>query len=713
MANRTWGLLLASASLLALTAPALADTASIETVVVTASKRAEAIKDVPMAVTAISGDELSKLHATNFADFIDHVPGMTFVASDPGHTQLILRGVNAGGVGSTVGTYLDETPYGSSSALANGVITTPNLDTFDIQRVEVLRGPQGTLYGASTLGGLLKFVTNAPDPTGFAAAAELGGNAVDQGGTGWDAKAMVNVPLSDNAAIRATGYVTRDAGFIDDPVLAEKNVNDVKSQGGRVSMLWELSKVFSIRATALFQDMKSDASFSQDMVPDPVTGGLTFKPLFGPLEQGRLADEYSAVRYRLYNATADYDLGWAALTSATSYGTFNDHLLGDDTNIFGLFVPQMLGQKKFTEEARLASPTGRAFEWLAGIYYTNESAELRQNLTVTPDSPPIAFVQLDSRYVETAGFVNATYHFSPAFDLSVGGRLSHDSQSAFEFGLASANGASDENVFTWSVAPLWHVTDNVTAYARIAKGWRPGGPNALPPKTKGVPPTYGADSLIDYELGVKSAFLDGRLSLDADVFHIDWSNIQLLTVIDNFGVNGNGGTAQSDGFEWNANWIPVDNLNLALSGAYTDARLTSDTGPLVGGVKGAGLPYSPKWSTFFDADYTFASIGAFKPFVGLSWQYIGERESGYDPSHGGQRMLPSYSTIDLRAGVDYDRWSLALYGKNLGDERGITDVGATGSFAAAQAAGVPFQHTVPTAAFIQPRTVGLTLTGKL
>jgi outer membrane receptor protein involved in Fe transport len=661
-----------------------------------------------MSVTAVTSETLEKLHATSFSDFVTHVPGMNYTAGDPGHTTLILRGINAGGIGSTIGTYLDETPYGSSSALANGTLTTPNIDTFDIERVEILRGPQGTLYGSSTLGGLLKFVSKAPDTSGFAAEGEVGGSTVNEGGWGWETKAMVNVPLGDMFAVRATGYMVRDPGFIDDPVLGERDVNDVRNDGGRVSLLFKPMDNLSFRVTALMQDLKTNAGFDQDMM---VGSGGNLVPTFGPLEHGRGADEFSSVRYRLYNATADYDMDWASLLSTTSYGTFNDHILTDATNVYGLYIDAGLAQKKFTEELRLTSPSGEKLEWLAGVYYTNESGGLTQNLVPTPGGPVLAFLALNSRYVETALFGNFTYHFSPAFDVTIGGRFAHDSQNAFEFGLASQSGQSDENVFTYSFAPRWHINDDITAYARIAKGWRPGGPNALPPNvTPDVPKTYDADSLVNYELGVKSTFLDNRLSVDADIFHIDWEAIQLLEVVQGFGINANGGRAQSDGFEWAVNWLPLDGLDLNFGGAYTHARLTT-LASTVGGVTGDNLPYTPMWSTSLDADYTFPSMGGFTPFVGASWQFTGSRASAF--LSGGQSNVPSYNTFDLRAGLDYDRWSITLYGKNLGDERGISQVGQTPSLAAAQGAGQPPGTLQPTVSFIRPRTIGLTLTGKL
>ncbi len=315
MKRRFTTILLGSISFLALTAPVWAANDSIEEVVVTASKRTEAVKDVPMAVTVLGQDQLDRLNARSYEDFIKNVPGMSLTEASPTHPQLILRGINAGGVGSTVGTYLDETPYGSSSSLANGTDTAPNLDTFDMQRVEVLRGPQGTLYGASTMGGLLKFVTNAPDPSGFAAQVEAGGTDVDHGGSGGFARAMVNVPISDEFAVRLVGYDSHDGGWVDDPGRGVKNTNGVTNYGGRVEALFKPTDKFSVRLNLLSE--KVDAG--NNNVEDVVVTGNSFHPLVGDYQELRTTNEPSRARYMIYNATIDWDLDWASLTSVTSF----------------------------------------------------------------------------------------------------------------------------------------------------------------------------------------------------------------------------------------------------------------------------------------------------------------------------------------------------------------------------------------------------------
>ena len=250
-------------------------------------------------------------------------------------------------------------------------------------------------------------------------------------------------------------------------------------------------------------------------------------------------------------------------------------------------------------------------------------------------------------------------------------------------------------------------------YARIAKGWHPGGPNVLPiGGAVGVPTFFGPDSLIDYEVGVKSTLFDNTGSLDVDAFHIDWSGIQLLVVAGTppVAVNANGGTAVSNGFEWNFGWNPIENLTLGFSGAYTDAHLTSGTDPiLVGAADGAPLPYSARWQTNVSGDYRFMPMSnGLTPFIGADVHYTGKRFSGFGggvvPPTLNQYPIAGYTTLDARIGVDFQNWTLEIYGKNLTDTYGITNFQATGTSAASGSAA--------TASIILPRELGITLRTK-
>jgi outer membrane receptor protein involved in Fe transport len=701
-------------------AMAAAAAPTVQEIVVTADKREENLRDVAQSVTAISGDSLEVQRAVSFEDYVTRVPGMNLVSTQPGATRLVLRGINAGGVSATIGTYVDETPYGSVTGLSNGAVLAPDFDTFDIKRVEVLRGPQGTLYGASSLGGLLKFVTNAPDPSGYSGRIEVDGDTVESGSASGSVKGVFNAPVGGSAAIRLGGYYNHQSGYIDDPIRHARNVDGVTISGARLGILVRPSDKLSLRLSAVAQDINSQGTSIEDV------NRLTLDPVHGDLTQSRTFSAPNKVTYRVYNLTADYDLGFASLLSATSYGTLRQEGNGDATAqlgptltaIFkqplGTGVIQNLRQKKFTQEIRLASPA-QTFEWLVGAFYTRETNNLDQSLNaISLSSPPqivaglggLQVVGLPTVYDEYAGFANVDYHFTDRFDVSVGGRYSHNKQSETQFSsgplagpTTAFTGASSEDVFTFAVAPKYKLSDTTTVYARVSKGYRPGGPNALSPLAPAaVPRTFQSDSIIDYEAGIKADLLDRSVSLELTAFYIDWSDIQLLVRVGNFGVNANAGSAESKGLEGSFTYVPIQGLTLSANGAYTDAILKSDTGPLLGGHNGDRLPYSSPVSGSLSAEYTTPLTDDTRLFVGASARFTGRRRSDFNATFG-QTSLPSYTTVDMHAGLDRGRYRVEAYVKNLSDERGILFLGGIGST----------PNGAVQAGVIRPRTIGLTL----
>jgi iron complex outermembrane recepter protein len=695
----------------------------LTTIIVTAEKRAEPLKEVPMSVTAISGGTLDELQARDFSDYAALVPGLSLASSQPGLTRLTLRGQNAGGVGSTVGVYVDETPFGSSTALLNGATNTGDLDPWDMQRIEVLRGPQGTLYGANTEGGLLKFVTNAPVLGTLSGAAEVAGESVAHGGNGGSVHATLNLPVGDIAAFRVSGFDQDAAGYIDDPSRGKSDLNEGHKSGARASFLVAPTDDLSFRLTASTQQSRYGGTNVVDV--DPVT----LHPLHGDLTQERLFSEPSSFKYENFNATVDWNAGPVRVLSSTSYGVLRTDTDNDLTPIYGGFAGAIsggaapgallddnVGLEKFTQEIRLASAASDLLEWQVGGYYTRETGELNEHLNAVtlPGGEFSALIEqpiIDSTYKESAGFGDVTLHFNKQFDIQVGGRYSHNEQNVTQTTNFSplispvpqvVNGDSSGNVFTYSVAPRWHVDGNTMVYARVASGYRPGGPNVIPP---GAPSTvatsYGADKTTNVELGVRSTLLDGTLSVDVAAYHVDWKDIQLLESVAGFAINGNGGTARSQGLEWTFDYVPVHGLTFQWTGAYTDAKLTSDA-PTLNAYSGDQLPYAPKWGTSLDGEYVWNWFSSFKGFVGATWSYVGSRASDFMSSAAtppGQLDLPSYNTTAVRLGIDNDHYRVSLYGKNLSDSRGITNYQATGA---------PY----PQVTIIDPRTVGLALSVK-
>jgi iron complex outermembrane receptor protein len=707
----------------------------VQQVVVTAQKRAQTMVDVPQSMSVVGGDTLDKHQATGFADYLKLVPSLQLVQSTPGEGRLVLRGLDTGGVASTVAVYLDETPFGSSSGLANGAILAGDFDTFDLARIEVLRGPQGALYGASSLGGLVKFVTNAPELDRFALRARLGAATVDGGKMSYRSNLVVNTPLSDTVALRMSGSYQKEPGFIDSIGTAgsdiERNINGARNYGGRASLLYKPSTTFDLRLSAVAQNIATDAPGTVESDPD------TLETLYGRPTQSQFVPHMRDIHYRVFNGTANWNLGSASLTSSTSYSTQKQfvredvsfNLTGIVEDIFGVRSELYLGQevelKKFTQELRLSSNTGKRFDWLAGLYYTDEEGAIAQRYhAVVPGSmtpatglPLLADIRLRSNYREVAAFANTTIHLTPVYDLDVGGRYSHNKQDGRQIGDGALAGGpaddsadSSEGVFTYAVALKRKFSERSAVYARAAKGFRPGGPNVLPPNPgPGTPATYDSDSVMSYEAGIKTQTVDGMWSLDLSAFHIKWKDIQLLAVVNGFGVNTNGAGATADGVEISAGFRPMRGLRLSANGAWNKARLDGATDPLVGGFKGDRLPFSPKYTAALLADYRWTIRDTTPAYAGVSVRRIAGQFASFDfdyrTANGRQREIPSYNVFDAHAGVELGTWTVELYGKNLGNSDGRTST-------ASLLANGGFVH--PNGALgtgvIAPRTLGFTLT---
>jgi len=726
----------AAAPLALIATPVLAqapagDSPGEETIIVTAQKREQLLVDVPQSVSVVSGETLERQQATNFKDYLKLVPGLQLNQTTPGFGRLVLRGINTGSVASTVAVYLDETTFGSSSGLVNGAILAGDFDTFDIARIEVLRGPQGTLYGANALGGILKFVTNEPDTTKFEARGRASVETVKGGDESYMGSAVVNLPVSESLAVRASGFYRNIGGFIDSIGTGgsdiEQDINSSKSYGGRVAALFRPSDEFSIQLSAYLQNLDVQASDSVDSNPN------NGKTLYGRLSQSQFVPEFSDIRYRVYSGVLNYDFGFANLTSATSYSTLQQTFRADLTTAFGPLIEAALGVpnnflqdqvtrvRRFTQEVRLQSPESGTLEWLVGGYFTRETGLLDQNLiavtpgTLTPIAglPVLGVARSTSLYREIAGFANATVHLGDRFDVTFGGRYSNNKQRADQSSDGALAGGpstlptarSSENVFTYSVSPKIKFGEKTSLYARVAKGFRPGGPNTLPPGAPVALRSYDSDSLISYELGLKSETEDRTFAIDIALFHIDWKNIQVFGVIDNFGLNFNGGKAKSDGLEFTATLRPTSGLSFSLNGAYTNAKLKDDTPAQVGGLSGDRLPYTPPYSIGANADYEWSLGGDTEAFVGASIRTLSRQTASYNAdlraANGRQPTLSGYSVVDLRAGVDLGRFSVEVYAKNLTNAQGKTslDLGSPPN--------VPFDQAA--AGVIRPRTFGVTL----
>lgn len=702
------------------------ETTDLTAVTVTANKRSERLQDVPMAVSALNGGQLERESAQSFADYATRVPGLNTVTLGPGQTQLTLRGITSGSntPNATVGTYIDDTPFGSSTVYAAGAVLTPDIDPDDVDRIEVLRGPQGTLYGSNTLGGLVKFVTTPPDSTRFAGRVQVGGSSVSHGGDGFDTHAMINLPLvRDQLALRVNAFARRDPGYIDNVANGHKDTNDAKVRGGRAQLLWTPSSTVSVRLAALAQNLDGDALANAGVQVDPVS----LRPIYGDLRQSLTTGTGKfGVRYRLYSADVSADLGWATLVSSTSYGKLDKRSDTDATFAYGPLLNPAFGLdnggysisnpmqlNKVTQELRLQSAADQLVEWRAGVFFTREHTTNDQDVNVFDASTgvpvalpsPAGHVAVGpAKFKEWAGYADVTWHATSRFSVTVGGRYSHDRTEFHEtsFGLLAPTAdftlKSTDTPTTYLVNPTFKFSDTLMVYGRVASSFRPGGANTTVLPGVDAPKTFDQDRLVNYELGLKSSSDDKRSTFELAAFLIQWKDIQLAAQSGGVSFLSNGGKARSHGLEASWNYVAANGLVLSTNATWTHAELTSDTPPGLFGRKGDRLPYIPRLNANVGIDYDFPIGDEWSAFVGGSYRYVGDRISDFATEPGPRFAIPSYSALDLRAGVYVGDFTFKAYVKNVFDKRGVSSIGPETIDPRAS----PFS-----ARYIVPRTVGV------
>ncbi|MEI9995284.1 MAG: TonB-dependent receptor [Rhizomicrobium sp.] len=712
--------------------PKKAETTGIETIVVTATRRDERLHDIPAQVSALSGDTLKKLNAKNVVDFAALTPGLSFESSSPGTNLVAIRGVTTGQaqLNSAVGLYLDDVPLGSSTPNGAGAFT-PNIGLFDLNRIEVLNGPQGTLFGANALGGTLRYITDAPNLDSFSGIAEAEGAYTDDKGGGSGAlRGALNVPIIDGRlGFRAEGVDEYDAGYIDDPDHGRHNLGDARTYQGRASLLFQIDDDFSVQLNGFGQKVQSNGLAAAYM--DPVTG----KPVQGPYEISSAVPQPSQVELYLGSAVVNGDLHWAKLTSITAWQHSQLHDDSDLSVAYGAVLGAVFGPAaiqpyvlrvnawtdRFTQEIRLTSESDQAFEWIVGAFYSSEQTFQSDNILNEADPNgflfglPIGQFLLPSKSRDIALYGDGTYHFSDQLDATVGIRYNWNDQvftshgsgalvnPANPFGTLSVTGKSNDQVATYLFNLRYRPTEDTMIYGRIANGYRPGGPNLITGGAGSGNASFQPDRLWNYELGLRQNFGDGGSFVNLSAYHIDWSDIQQVTNIGGVNQLINAGNARINGVEASASVHILSGLNVDAAAAYTDAKLNDPT-PILGiGYPGARLPLTAHFTFTAAPRYDFELGNAFTGSAILAFRYVGDRTAGYagsavEPLY----KLPSYETVDLDLSLrNAAGWELDPYLKNIFDARGQISANTVTN---------QYVPSAPVPVVIeQPRTVGIVL----
>ncbi len=676
----------------------------LEEIIVTASRRAENLQDVALAVAVIDNDEYILSGRSTLAQELVFVPGVA--VADAGRNwgnDTVIRGINSTGAAG-VASYFDELPFGSSTPYADFGGSQLDGTLLDLSTIDVLKGPQGTLYGASAMGGLIKFNSRPVSLDEWSGSVLADVSSTEGGGTNQLYRVGANGPIAtDTLGVSFTAFYRDKAGYIDNVSIPLDGWDDSEYYGGSGTLRWSVSEKLDIKLQGLILNSEAEglATIQANSLDDvPVPGVAAGEPIFGDYSTGDFVVNPSEYEAELFGLTIDYDLGFADLLLATS---IQEATLAQSSDVsFLTFLADMvvpenaphtsvvatfdIGWEKVSQEIRLTSKSDQSFEWIVGAYYNDEEGNNSQDLVPTPAAPAGAFlVDQPSNYEELSLYATGTYAFSEQWDASLGIRFTdYSTDVAFETTsplfqpLPKTENDEEETNYLFNVR--YRPSDSTSFYGRIASGFRPGGANfvIVDPLT-GQPLNndfFEADSLVSYELGVKGHSASNRFSYELAAFSIDWEDFQVNQSINGIGVTANASEAQSMGAEVSVKFAVTEHLTVTGTYSYTKAELTADE-PTLGGADGDQLPNSPENQGAIDVDYRF-NIGEVPAFAGLAWQYKGDMPVGFDgytdssgmfiPPGAPRLNLDSYNLVDLRAGFTTASFDVSVYVTNVFDE---------------------------------------------
>ena len=695
---------------------AQASSGQLQEVVVTATKRTTTLQETPISIATVSGDDILRRGVPDVNALLSQIPGVAYQTVGPGRTNFTMRGMSgSGGSSPTVGYYLDDIPVTpATSAISSAGKSMISPDLYDLQRVEVLRGPQGTLYGSGSEGGTIRLLTNQPRLGQFEASTDAALTDTARGSTfGYNVNGMVNLPLVDQiASLRLVATERFDGGYIDrivespfppytnttppqrgdvaaGPVVAKySDVNSTRTQALRAVLLIQPAEGLSITPSVFYQKLYQDGQNSYDLPPGN----------FAHYQAGDVPERFEESFY-LYALTLKYTTDTFSLSSTTSeLNTYFYNLEDVDEQWYGTFLPygspfltdgdgwERHDQRQFSEELRLASNGDRQLQWLLGAFYNDfkdQLSFLEQSSQLIPfDGSALAFQDYEPDHLkQEAAFGEATYAVTPVFKVTAGLRYFHY---AFDFlqdysGLATApplssTGSNSASGTTPKLALAYIPNGDLTVFASATKGFRPGGANLpIPFAFCGTDlatlnaTTYNPDSVWSYEIGEKGRLLDGTMAIRTSVYYIDWKNVQQnIPLACGFDYTANAGAAVSKGAEFEIDARLNEAFTVHGGVGYTDAKITDAIAGSPLSV-GARLPNVPEWTANGSIEYHTNLTN--------NWEFTGRADAEYTGSEFDPNAAPyplnmrgGYTLVNARFGVKRDAFAAYLYSTNLGNK---------------------------------------------
>jgi outer membrane receptor protein involved in Fe transport len=698
---------------------------------------------VPLSVTAFSQTELTQKGIVGIEGIARETPGAVLNQASDNNLRLTARGISTNGWGAGLQTtttiYIDELPI---STIGNTVTLNPNL--FDVERVEFLRGPQGTLFGSGSLSGALRILTKSPNLTRFDASGLVDlGVTPDGGGIRQRYNGMINLPLAeDKAGLRVVGFYRNEDGYVDNLGTGVKNANKLVDWGGRAILLLRPTDRLSVRLLASYEDSS------------PRDASLTSPNLGERKRFSTIPDQYVS-KTQIYNGTLDYEFGFAHLTSSTTW-SISDNLFNVDlAGTFASLAPSIdkaipfylfdsFRSKTFVQEARLVSNPGGRLDWVIGGFYLHRDSNLdgedrtnaafltARKITGLTNSVFAAFGS-DTRTYELAGFGELTFHATDKLSITGGLRYGKyggtvDTKPGFNTAyftyalfnipgaLAITPSAAATTKFpsaekaSWKGSISYKPSRNLTTYFTVATGYRTpvyngraGSISTVDPTDLVIPAGAGSDNLTNYELGLKGRL--GILTANLAAYYIDWHNIQVQAnrQSDSIQFATNVGRAVSKGLEAEITVTPTRGLVLGLNGSLNDAKVTelsAREAAISGAVDGVRLASPHVQGSFYGA-YSYGLGGGAKGMSSFQIQHVGSFPNGFPntPGKPGVRSplygnTDAYTFINLQTGITIGKLSATLYVENLGNSRAVTYIH-------------PEAFVYSRYAILRPRTFGL------
>jgi iron complex outermembrane receptor protein len=685
----------------------------MEEVIVTAMRREQLPQEISASLGVVTNAEIMRLGLDDFQGYSRSQPGVTMHQTVKNRSTFNIRGINTD-IGDTqltqepVAVYINDMPVTQPYA----ALVQVDLRLYDIDRIEILRGPQGTLFGSGTLGGLVRVLTRQPVLNEFEASVRVDWADVKHAGFRQRYDAMVNVPLGEDVALRAVAYARDEPGWVKNVVLGTENSSD--DWGGRLALLWEPTDRFSAKLEYLHQDSQPE-------------DGDAWNPDLGQFKRDTVIAEGRKAVFSQTNLTLTYDFpDFATLTSSTNFQETDSNWLLQTGEIPGigplLNLSEPWDTEYFAQEFRLVSNSGGPFSWVAGLFYLEsktEDAPFRlvvdglQDFVEAVAGPGIIESDVliselnSSKTEELAAYGDLTWYFAEKWSLSGGLRVFKFDSSyaateryAFDFGSfgpvypPDVMNQADDSSYTWRTVLSYQATDDKLFYGGISKGYRVGqvnpnfGPSFVDPEDLFIQEAYDSDESINYELGAKTLWLDGRLQVNAALYFIDWTDVQVDAVrpSDRRNFIANAGNVHSKGFELELVAVPIDNLDLRWVMSWQDSEV-NEISPvdsfLSGALEGDTMPGTADFLTAASVRYLWDLSGSWdlEGYVGV--QYVDDSPNRF--SYGTATGLPnpdfaineSYTNIDAGLSLLTDQWAATLYVENLGDNDNIIlDTGA-------------------------------------